>query len=104
MGMGRVRLQPGDRHVHARHYGRHTAAGERRQVRVRVPHESEGERLRVHGVRETMNQSRKPDALNPDHWAMNGYAFSIETSRVFMSRLPMMSSTSDTRHRSLIER
>jgi len=30
---------------------RHAAAGERRQVRVRVPHESEDERLRFHRLR-----------------------------------------------------
>ena len=42
--------------LHARHQGRLAAAGERRQVRVRVPHESEGERLRVYGVREAVNQ------------------------------------------------
>ena len=31
------------------------AAGERRQVRVRVPHDSEDKRLRFHGVREAVN-------------------------------------------------
>ena len=34
-----------------RNHRRHAAAGERRQVRVRVPHESEDERLRFYGVR-----------------------------------------------------
>jgi hypothetical protein len=29
----------------------HAAAGQRREVRVRVPHESERERLRLHGIR-----------------------------------------------------
>ena len=52
MGICRVRLRRRVRYVHARHHGRHAAAGERRQVRVRVPHESEGERLRFHGLRE----------------------------------------------------
>ena len=31
------------------------AAGERRQVRVRVPHDSEDKRLRFHGLREAVN-------------------------------------------------
>jgi Cytochrome P460 len=33
--------------------------GERRQVRVRVPHESEGGRLRVYGVREALTVIRR---------------------------------------------
>jgi len=33
--------------------------------------------------------ARQPDALNPDHWAMDAYAFSIPANRVFMSRLFM---------------
>lgn len=33
--------------------------------------------------------ARRPDALNPDHWAMDAYASSIPASRVFMSRLLM---------------
>jgi pimeloyl-ACP methyl ester carboxylesterase len=33
--------------------------------------------------------ARQPDALNPDNWAMDAYAFSIEAKRVFMSRLFM---------------
>jgi pimeloyl-ACP methyl ester carboxylesterase len=33
--------------------------------------------------------AHRPDALNPDHWAIDAYAFSIEASRVFMSRLLM---------------
>ena len=58
MGICRVRLRRQVRYVHARHYGRDAAARERRQVRrVRVPYESEGERLRVYGVRETVNDS-----------------------------------------------
>ena len=50
MGIRRVRLRRRVRYVQARHDGGHAAAGKRRQVRVRLPHESEGERLRVHGV------------------------------------------------------
>ena len=34
--------------------GRHAAAGERRQMRVRLPHGSEGERLCIYGVREAL--------------------------------------------------
>jgi len=33
--------------------------------------------------------AHQPDALNPDNWAMDAYAFSIEANRVFMSRLFM---------------
>ena len=43
------------RRIYARHDGGLAAAGQRRQVRVRVPHESEGEGLRLHGVREALN-------------------------------------------------
>ena len=28
--------------------------------------------------------ARQPDALNPDNWAIDAYAFSIAASRVFM--------------------
>jgi pimeloyl-ACP methyl ester carboxylesterase len=31
----------------------------------------------------------QPDALNPDNWAIDAYAFSIEANRLFMSRLLM---------------
>jgi pimeloyl-ACP methyl ester carboxylesterase len=31
--------------------------------------------------------ARQPEALNPDHWAMDAYAFSIPASRTFMARL-----------------
>jgi len=48
MGVCRVRLRRRVRYVQARHLSWHAAAGERRQVRVRVPHESEDERLRFH--------------------------------------------------------
>jgi len=33
--------------------------------------------------------ARRPDALNPDYWAMDAYAFSIPASHAFMSRLFM---------------
>ena len=33
--------------------------------------------------------ARRPDALNPDNWAMDAYAFSIPADRLFMSRLLM---------------
>ena len=33
--------------------------------------------------------ARQPDALNPDNWAIDAYAFSIAANRVFMSRLFM---------------
>ena len=33
--------------------------------------------------------ARQPDALNPDNWAIDAYAFSIVASRVFISRLFM---------------
>src|SRR5262245_60817461 len=51
MGMGRVQLRRRVQYIHARHLGRRAAAGERRQVRVRVPHASGDKRLRFHGVR-----------------------------------------------------
>jgi hypothetical protein len=37
--------------IHARRLGWQAAAGERRQVRVRVPHQREDKRLRLHGLR-----------------------------------------------------
>jgi pimeloyl-ACP methyl ester carboxylesterase len=33
--------------------------------------------------------ARRPDAVNPDNWAIDAYAFSIQASRVFMPRLFM---------------
>ena len=33
--------------------------------------------------------ARRPDALNPDNWAIDAHAFSIPADRVFMSRLLM---------------
>jgi hypothetical protein len=50
-GIRRVRLRRCIRYVHARHPGWQAAAGERRQVRVHVPHHGEDERLRFHGLR-----------------------------------------------------
>jgi pimeloyl-ACP methyl ester carboxylesterase len=37
--------------------------------------------------------ARRPDALNPDNWAIDAYVFSIEAKRAFMSRLFMNLST-----------
>ena len=37
--------------------------------------------------------AHRPDALNPDYWAIDAYAFSIPASRVFMSRLFMTLAT-----------
>src|SRR6266446_5656721 len=45
MGICRVRLRRRIRHVQARHHSRHAAAGERRQVRLRVPHGGEDLKL-----------------------------------------------------------
>ena len=59
MGICRVRLQRRVRYVHAWHDSCHAAARERPQVRVRVPHESEDERLRFYRVREAMNKDVK---------------------------------------------
>ena len=33
--------------------------------------------------------SHQPEALDPDNWAIDAYAFSIEADRLFMSRLLM---------------
>jgi pimeloyl-ACP methyl ester carboxylesterase len=41
--------------------------------------------------------ARQPDALNPDNWAIDAYAFSIVANRVFMSRL-FMNLTTNIRH------
>jgi pimeloyl-ACP methyl ester carboxylesterase len=41
--------------------------------------------------------ARRPDALNPDNWAMDAYAFSRPESRVFMSRL-FMNLTTNIQH------
>lgn len=41
--------------------------------------------------------ARQPDALNPDNWAIDAYAFSIAADRVFMSRL-FMNITTNIQH------
>jgi pimeloyl-ACP methyl ester carboxylesterase len=41
--------------------------------------------------------ARQPDALNPDNWAIDAYAFSIAANRVFMSRL-LMNLTTNIQH------
>ncbi len=41
--------------------------------------------------------ARQPDALNPDNWAIDAYAFSIAAKRVFMSRL-FMNLTTNIQH------
>ncbi len=41
--------------------------------------------------------ARHPDALNPDNWAIDSYAFSIAAKRVFMSRL-FMNLTTNIQH------
>jgi pimeloyl-ACP methyl ester carboxylesterase len=41
--------------------------------------------------------ARQPDALNPDNWAIDAYAFSIAANRVFMSRL-LMNLTTNFQH------
>jgi pimeloyl-ACP methyl ester carboxylesterase len=41
--------------------------------------------------------ARRPDALNPDTWAIDAYAFSIAANRVFMSRL-LMNLTTNIQH------
>jgi pimeloyl-ACP methyl ester carboxylesterase len=41
--------------------------------------------------------ARQPDALNPDNWAIDAYAFSIVASRVFMSKL-FMNLTTNIQH------
>ena len=39
----------------------------------------------------------KPDALNPDNWVIDAYAFSIRANRVFMARL-LMNLTTNLQH------
>ena len=48
--------------VHARHDGGQAAAGERREMRVRVPHVGEVERLRFHQLRAPVIAAADPDA------------------------------------------
>jgi pimeloyl-ACP methyl ester carboxylesterase len=42
--------------------------------------------------------ARDPEALNPDNWVIDGYAFSIPSSRAFMSRLFMNLTTNIERY------
>ena len=44
------------------------AAGERRQVRVRVPYEREGKRLRFHGLRAQVKRCRANPISTPARW------------------------------------
>jgi pimeloyl-ACP methyl ester carboxylesterase len=41
--------------------------------------------------------ARQPDALNPDNWAIDAYAFPVPAKRVFMSRL-LMNLATNIRH------
>jgi pimeloyl-ACP methyl ester carboxylesterase len=41
--------------------------------------------------------ARQPDALNPDNWAIDAYAFAIAANRAFMSRL-LMNLTTNFQH------
>jgi len=41
--------------------------------------------------------AREPDGLNPDNWAIDAYAFSIQANRAFMSRL-FMNLTTNIQH------
>jgi pimeloyl-ACP methyl ester carboxylesterase len=41
--------------------------------------------------------ARQPDALNPDNWAIDAYAFSIAANRVYMSRF-FMNLTTNIQH------
>jgi hypothetical protein len=59
-GVGRVRVRGRLGQVQARHHGRQAAAGERRQVWLRVPHHREDEGLRLHGLREALSAGQQP--------------------------------------------
>jgi pimeloyl-ACP methyl ester carboxylesterase len=52
---------------------------------------AEAEQLATVGRDRFLHQAgaRRPDALNPDNWAIDAYAFSIPEDRLFMSRLLM---------------
>src|SRR5499433_1895643 len=56
MGVGSLHVRHRVGYVQARRHDRHAAAGERRQVRVRVSHDREDARLRLHGLREAMTR------------------------------------------------
>src|SRR5262249_34765181 len=57
MGLRSVRVRVRIGYVQARQHERPAAAGQRRQVRLRVPHGREEQRLRVHGVRSAVKVS-----------------------------------------------
>ncbi len=57
MGMGLIRLRRRVRYVQPRDRGGHAAAEPRREVRVCVPHDREGKRLRFHRVRAQVKRS-----------------------------------------------
>ena len=69
--MGRVQVGRCVREVHARHQAEHAAAGERRQVRIRLSHDREDERLRLYGLRDGAEhgtaQQRPPTAHRRHH-------------------------------------
>ena len=52
---------------------------------------AEAEQMATEGRDMFLHQTgaRRPDALNPDNWAIDAHAFSIPASRVFMSRMLM---------------
>src|SRR5216683_6697968 len=52
---------------------------------------AEAERLATEDRDKFLHQTgaRLPDALNPDHWAIDAHAFAIPASRAFMSRILM---------------
>ena len=56
------------RYVHPRHLGWQAAAGERRQVRIRVPHDGEDKRLRFHGLRA---QVKRDEQCTDEQWTPN---------------------------------
>jgi pimeloyl-ACP methyl ester carboxylesterase len=60
---------------------------------------AEAEQLATVGRDMFLHQTgaRRPDALNPDNWAIDAYAFSIAEKRDFMSRL-LMNITSNVPH------
>jgi pimeloyl-ACP methyl ester carboxylesterase len=60
---------------------------------------AEAEQLATVGRDRFLHQTgaHRPDALNPDNWAIDAYAFSIAEKRIFMSRL-LMNVTSNVQH------
>jgi hypothetical protein len=55
MGICGLRIYRRVRHVRARHIGQQTAAGKRRQMRIRVPYDCEGKRLRLHRLHKALS-------------------------------------------------